>query len=447
MTLMEHSMIKQLLALLLTVMSASPVKLSNPTSTASSMVSWSDTSTSSSATPSSCTTRRCLASMLIDKEALTQPQSPKCISNISMPSIVYKTLSVDIKNQQFKSRLQIALFWDDPDLSWDTSVYQYQEVVLPVSKIWTPEFQVTNGVETTTEPGNQDLLVYSNGTVEHMVIMNTVVDCEVNLYKYPFSSDVCSIAINAWELNECGMLLIFGNVTMVDANSGDWITNGVMLKSEGDNNQRNYLSVSLTMRSEVLFLSLVLPSILIILSDIVSYALPLGGGERVSFKITLVLSFIMFLIILTNILPAGGQCSPLLQYHFCFCLVFLVVSTLQSLMTTRLANCGTLLPPFLSSSRESPLTKDANTQQNGDEDSTSELKASEVEYTPLQMVVKYLEEKHAEEQKKARHYSFANKLDFICFWIYLLILIVYTATILYLFFGRVCSIDHLDFWN
>lgn len=35
--------------------------------------------------------------------------------------------------------------WEDPDLSWDTSVYHHDMVVLPVSKIWTPELHVTNG--------------------------------------------------------------------------------------------------------------------------------------------------------------------------------------------------------------------------------------------------------------------------------------------------------------
>lgn len=56
-----------------------------------------------------------------------------------------------------------------------------------------------------------------------------------------------------------------------------------------------------------------LPSILIVLADIVSFALPLGGGERNSFKVTLVLSFTMFLIILNNVLPGDSQCSPIIR--------------------------------------------------------------------------------------------------------------------------------------
>ncbi|XP_055754791.1 5-hydroxytryptamine receptor 3A-like [Salvelinus fontinalis] len=268
---------------------------------------------SSSSTTPSCTTRRCLASMLIAKEVLSQPQSPSCISNISVPLIVYETLSVDTKDLRFESHLQVMLSWEDPDLSWDTSVYHHNMVVLPVSKIWTPELHVTNGVQTTTKHSNKDLLVHSNGTVEHMVIMNTVVGCEVNLYNYPFASDFCPIAINVWALKGCGMFLNFGKVSKTSANRGDWLTENVKLDAKGGRDDRNYLWVSLKMRSENPFLSLVLPSILIIVSDVVSFALPLGGGERISFKVTLVLSFIMFLIILNDLLPGGGQCSPIIR--------------------------------------------------------------------------------------------------------------------------------------
>lgn len=34
--------------------------------------------------------------------------------------------------------------WEDPELAWDTSVYKFDEVILPVDKIWTPELLVTN---------------------------------------------------------------------------------------------------------------------------------------------------------------------------------------------------------------------------------------------------------------------------------------------------------------
>lgn len=61
------------------------------------------------------------------------------------------------------------------------------------------------------------------------------------------------------------------------------------------------------------FVTLLLPSILIVLADVMSFALPLGGGERNAFKVTLVLSFTMFLVILNNELPGDSFCSPIIR--------------------------------------------------------------------------------------------------------------------------------------
>lgn len=35
--------------------------------------------------------------------------------------------------------------WTDLELTWNTSEYEYDEVILPVTKVWTPELHVTNG--------------------------------------------------------------------------------------------------------------------------------------------------------------------------------------------------------------------------------------------------------------------------------------------------------------
>ena len=72
--------------------------------------------------------------------------------------------------------------------------------------------------------GNKDLLVHSNGTIEHMVIMNTVVGCEVNLYNYPFASDFCAIALNVWAISgKC----IISNLIL----SAKWLLHTIIYQS------------------------------------------------------------------------------------------------------------------------------------------------------------------------------------------------------------------------
>ena len=58
--------------------------------------------------------------------------------------------------------------------------------------------------------------------------------------------------------------------------------------------------------------SLLLPSIFLMVVDIVGFYLPPDSGERVSFKITLLLGYSVFLIIVSDTLPAPAIGTPLI---------------------------------------------------------------------------------------------------------------------------------------
>ncbi|XP_049417388.1 zinc-activated ligand-gated ion channel-like isoform X2 [Epinephelus fuscoguttatus] len=359
---------------------------------------------------------------------------------IMVPFIEYQTLSVDTKNLRLNSRLQASLKWEDPELAWDTSVYPYDQVVLPVSKVWTPELRVTNGITTTMRHSSHDLLVISNGTVKHSVIITAEVNCEVNLFNYPFAWDACPVAIQTWSDDGCGTLLEFEQLKMVDGTHGDWQTDNAFLARQTD--ERNYILVQLSIKYTNPFITLMLPSILIVLADVVSFALPLGGGERNSFKVTLVLSFTMFLIILNDQLPGDSACSPVIRTHFCICLVLLVVSMLASMVMTRLAKDGSLILCCCS-----PVQR----KKKDDEEDKADISVVQVDGTVentrmLRKVLNFLENLDAQTLESERHQMFANKLDKAFFWLYFILAILYFSAMTYVMVNYKCTVNHFDFW-
>ncbi|KAM7371923.1 hypothetical protein PAMP_009123 [Pampus punctatissimus] len=394
---------------------------------------------------SNCTTRRCLAEMLISKNYSSQPQDDNCIQIIKVPFIEYQTLAVDTKDLRLISRLQATIVWMDPELKWDTSVYQYDKVVLPVDKIWTPELHVTNGIVTTMKHSSRDLLAYSNGTVIHNVIINAEVNCEVNLFNYPFAADECPVAIHAWSTDGCGTELVFGVVWMIGSTHGDWKTDDVnLLEKKAD---QNYIMVSLSITYLNPFITLLVPSILIILADVVSFALPLGGGERNSFKVTLVLSFTMFLIILNNQLPGDGQCSPIIRPHFCICLVFLVLSMLVSLVLTRVAQDGGL--NLCCGSKGSVPGNTGNMEEKEAEEAKADISVIQLNASDnqaLRKVISFLETLETKELENERRQKFANTLDKIFFWLYLAVGVIYFCAITCVMVLYKCEVNHFDFW-
>ncbi|XP_077939846.1 5-hydroxytryptamine receptor 3A isoform X2 [Gasterosteus aculeatus] len=385
--------------------------------------------------------------MLIKKEYLSQPQTENCTQNIFVKFLEYQTLSVDTKSLILISRLRATLEWTDPDLAWNTSVYQFNEVILPVSKIWSPELHVTNGITTQMSHSSPDLLANSKGTVIHNVIINAQVICEVNLFNYPFASDKCPVAIQGWSRRGCGTNLVFGELKTVIGSSGDWETGNATL--ERQRSDRNYILVPLSIKSTQPFITLVLPSILIVIADVVSFALPLGGGERNGFKVTLVLSFTMFLIILNDELPGDGECSPIIRFHFCCCLVILVASMLWSMVLTRLSAEGRF---GLFRQSKGPVSGNAG---GGNVKEDEEVKAEvgvdvlggvKDDGQMLRKVVNFLEALDAKTRESDRNQRFARKLDHIFFWFYLICGSAYLIIMNSVMVAYECSVDHFEFW-
>lgn len=56
-------------------------------------------------------------------------------------------------------------------------------------------------IETDVKPVSTDILVSSDGTVQHAIQLYTTVVCEMNLFTYPFVTDACPVALNGWREN------------------------------------------------------------------------------------------------------------------------------------------------------------------------------------------------------------------------------------------------------
>lgn len=73
-----------------------------------------------------------------------------------------------------------------------------------------------------------------------------------------------------------------------------------------------FLQVVIRRRPLFYTVNLLLPSIFLMVMDIVGFYLPPDSGERVSFKITLLLGYSVFLIIVSDTLPATAIGTPLI---------------------------------------------------------------------------------------------------------------------------------------
>ncbi|KAG7217519.1 hypothetical protein INR49_021446 [Caranx melampygus] len=92
-------------------------------------------------------------------------------------------------------------------------------------------------------------------------------------------------------------------------------------------------------RATMYVVNLLIPSCFLITVDMFSFLLPPQSVDRSSFKMTLILGYTVFLLIMNDLLPITGNTIPLINVFFSICLALMVASLLETILITYLL-CG-----------------------------------------------------------------------------------------------------------
>ncbi|TRY93312.1 hypothetical protein DNTS_029247, partial [Danionella cerebrum] len=376
---------------------------------------------------------RSLAESIIAKKLKSAPQGNDCSVHINITSMQYELL---------------AFRWKDPKLQSNDWPKNISAIMLPYDKIWTPGLVLDNAIDVSVKQYTSDVAVMKDGTVEHAVILFITVSCNINLFTYPFVSGDCRVAINGWNQSGCALMVEYPDNITISGNSqsGEWNSDKVSIRQDEDFKSRRYVLVALSINPFSAVVTLILPSVLIMLADLVSFALPVQGGERNNLKVTLVLSFTMFLLILNEHLSSGGECSPLLHYHFCFCLINLVLSMVMSIVLTRLA-----LADSIQLCKCSVSTKTENASEDQEEATGAPTTTMSTDLTSkltlLQKIVNILEGMQQKDQETTKNESFVDRLDKFCFLLFVFIDIVYIIIVAALTKTEICKPKKIVIWS
>lgn len=86
-----------------------------------------------------------------------------------------------------------------------------------------------------------------------------------------------------------------------------------------------------------------MPSSFLVVIDALSFYLPAESQIRVPFKMTLLLGYNVFLLMMNDLLPDTG--TPLISMYFALCLSLMVLSLLETIFITYLLHLATTQPP------------------------------------------------------------------------------------------------------
>uniref|UniRef100_A0A8C4GHR3 5-hydroxytryptamine receptor 3A n=1 Tax=Dicentrarchus labrax TaxID=13489 RepID=A0A8C4GHR3_DICLA len=281
-------------------------------------------------------------------------------TNVSIDFILFGILGVDEKAQLLTTYIWQKLEWRNDFIGWDPDQCGSSRITIPRKLLWVPDVVINEFMEKNSAPFVPYSYVYSDGLVQDEQPVKVVSSCRLDIYTFPFDVQNCSLSFNSY-LHRMAAMQIFPTIPVeeilkfsqeVMATMGEWELIGLSVKklqlpaSDGEPYEELRFFVTVRRRATLYVVNLLIPSCFLITVDLLSFLLPPKSIDRSLFKMTLILGYTVFLLIMNDLLPITGETIPLMNVFLSLCLGMMVASLLETILITNLL-CGSAhYPPI-----------------------------------------------------------------------------------------------------
>ncbi|XP_014256431.1 acetylcholine receptor subunit beta-like 1 [Cimex lectularius] len=253
-------------------------------------------------------------------------------------------INVNEKNQIMKSNVWLRLVWTDYQLQWDEADYGGIGVLrLPPDKVWKPDIVLFNNADGNYEVRyKSNVLIYPTGEVLWVPPAIYQSSCTIDVTYFPFDQQTCIMKFGSWTFNgDQVSLALYNNKNFVDLSdywkSGTWdIIEVPAYLNVYASSQPTETDITfyIVIRRKTLFytVNLILPTVLISFLCVLVFYLPAEAGEKVTLGISILLSLVVFLLLVSKILPPTSLVLPLIAKYLLFTFIMNTVSILVTVI-------------------------------------------------------------------------------------------------------------------
>ncbi|KAG1925135.1 retrotransposable element [Pimephales promelas] len=239
---------------------------------------------------------------------------------------VTSIINVDEKAQSLTTQVKILTAWPIGDLEWDdTQFCGIDKFVAPKNMFWTPDIGIVESIK--TDFGTKDspnVMLFSFGFTVSVDFVSLTTACKMDLYRFPFDSQSCNITFQSTSYSKreitiqpiTNQTLITGSSHELFQAQGEWellsinYTNSTITKWI-DLDQLIY-QIHIKRRPLLYVINIIVPVFFFLILDVASFFIVKNGYDKLSFKVTLLLSISVMLLILSNTLPSTAKKLPLI---------------------------------------------------------------------------------------------------------------------------------------
>uniref|UniRef100_A0A667GSQ4 5-hydroxytryptamine receptor 3C-like n=1 Tax=Lynx canadensis TaxID=61383 RepID=A0A667GSQ4_LYNCA len=266
-------------------------------------------------------------------------------------------LDVDAQLQLLTSFLWLKMIWTNPFISWDPEKCgAFSKLTVTTENLWLPDIFIVESMDVDQTPEGLSAYVTNDGHIVYNKPMRVTSICSLDIFYFPFDQQNCTLTFSSFLYTVENMLLgMEKEVWEIADTSRDIVRTQGEWELLGINKATPKMSVGSSLFDQIMFyvairrrpslyiINLLVPSSFLISIDALSFYLPAESENRAPFKITLLLGYNVFLLMMNKLLPASG--TPLISVYFALCLSLMVVSLMETIFITYLLHMATTQPP------------------------------------------------------------------------------------------------------
>ncbi|XP_051274671.1 5-hydroxytryptamine receptor 3A-like isoform X2 [Dicentrarchus labrax] len=254
------------------------------------------------------------------------------------------------KDQQFVSYIWLDMWWQNELLSWNPEDFcGIKQFSLPTEVLWKPDITIEEMTERDEAPPSPYLIVQSNGFIKVTNDQVLVSSCRMRVHKFPFDIQSCNLSFKSvvHSVNEIQLVQYLNSSKITEwsrklmRTQYEWLFVNMTLSNEtvdlfGFIQSRIVYTVTMKRRSALYIINFMLPILFFLCLDLTSFLISDSGGEKLSFKVTVLLAVTLLQLILNEILPASSNRVPLIAVYCIGTFGLMMLSLLETTVVMNL---------------------------------------------------------------------------------------------------------------
>ncbi|VDM63562.1 unnamed protein product [Angiostrongylus costaricensis] len=259
------------------------------------------------------------------------------VPNVSSPPVevafslaLVLLINVDEKNQIMHTNVWPTMRWNDYQMRWDPRMYGNIETIrVPPDKVWLPDIVLFNNAD-----GNYLVSFYSNVVVEHTGEMLWVPpavyksSCIIDVEYFPFDEQVCSLTFGSWTFKKDEVQISY---LMGKRQVSKICPKAKYMKLVFET---PLLLLFVTYDKKTLFYTviLIMPTVLMAFLSMMVFYLPCEASEKITLAISILLALVVFLLLVSKILPPTSSTIPLMAKYLLLTFVMNMVTIMVTVV-------------------------------------------------------------------------------------------------------------------